>query len=64
MSARRRAEDAATLLPLAGAALILLPLVWRGDGGASTGVIMLWLLLVWLALIGAGAALGRRLLQE
>ena len=54
---RRRMVDAARLLPIAGAALICLPLLWRGVEGeaAKTTHVMLFLFLLWggLAIVSA-----------
>ena len=59
--ARRRA-DAARLLPILGACLFALPLLWRGEGGeVSTSRAMLYLFGVWALLIIAAGLLSRRL---
>ncbi len=59
--ARRRA-DAARLLPILGACLFALPLLWRGEAGeVSTSRAMLYLFGVWALLILAAGLLARRL---
>ncbi len=54
---RRRMADAARLLPVFGAALILIPLLWTGsaDEGMGTAGVMFYLFLIWglLAIIAA-----------
>ncbi|WP_371039154.1 MULTISPECIES: hypothetical protein [unclassified Rhodosalinus] len=58
----RRLADAARLLPILGACLFALPLLWRGEGGeVSTSRAMLYLFAVWALLILAAALLSRRL---
>ena len=54
----RRLRDAARLLPVAGAFLLSLPLLW---GGGSTGGGILFIFGVWAALILAAALLSRPL---
>ena len=53
----RRLEDAARALPIAGAALLLLPLLWQSEGAASpTLPVWAYLFGVWIAmLLVAGA---------
>lgn len=50
---RRRLADAARLLPIAGAILFLIPLLWRRDAGAaaSTTAAMLYVFGIWLVLV-------------
>jgi len=57
---RRRAQDAARLLPILGAFLVLLPVLW-GGGGTRSGII--YIFVVWLGLIIVAAVLAR-VLQE
>ncbi|WP_368085970.1 hypothetical protein [Tropicimonas marinistellae] len=56
---RRRVMDAARLLPLLGAILMLLPMIWAPGEGTSSGVV--YLFLVWAGLIVVAAYLERRL---
>ena len=71
---RRRLADAARLLPLFGAALVLIPLLWQGAGGdgvpggarsgapeegARTSLVMSYLFAVWLGLTVASGLLSR-----
>lgn len=56
---QRRLRDAARLLPLAGAALLLVPLLW-GDA-ASGSAAVLYVFAVWAGLVAGAAWLGRRL---
>lgn len=56
---RRRMMDAARLLPVLGAALVLVPLYWRpAPGTAETG---LYLFALWTGLILAAFGLARGL---
>lgn len=59
----RRLMDAARLLPLFGAVLVLLPALWRPAEtiAPDTGRGGLYLFAVWLCLVVAGAALARGL---
>ena len=58
---RRRLGDAARLLPLGGAVLLTLPLLWtRGDGSLIARE-TLYLFLVWAGLILCTALLSRAL---
>lgn len=62
----RRMADAARFLPILGAGLFLLPLLWKSpDAGpeAATGTVavMLYVFLVWMFLIGAAAILSQRI---
>ena len=52
---RRRIMDAARVLPLIGAFLFLVPLLWSGGSGgdADTGVGVVYLFTIWLGLIVA-----------
>jgi len=56
---RRRMKDAATLLPLLGAALISIPLLWLGE--ARTANVMLYLFGVWVLLAVLSALISRHL---
>jgi hypothetical protein len=56
---RRRVMDAARLLPLFGAALLMVPLLWAGDHGTASGAV--YVFVAWFGLIGAAALLSRRL---
>jgi peptidoglycan/LPS O-acetylase OafA/YrhL len=54
---RRRLRDAARLLPVVGAFLLLLPLLWAPDSTMSlTSGDVIYFFLVWLGLIGLAAA--------
>lgn len=56
---RRRVMDAARLLPMFGAALLMVPLFWGPDHRTSAGTI--YLFAVWLGLIVVAGVLSRRL---
>jgi hypothetical protein len=56
---RRRVMDAARLLPLFGAALLLMPVLWAE--GHSTAMGAVYLFVAWLGLIVTAAILSRRL---
>ena len=54
---RRRLRDAARLLPVLGAFLLLLPLLWAPDSQVSlSSGDVIYFFEVWLALIGLAAA--------
>jgi hypothetical protein len=56
---QRRLRDAMRLLPILGAFLLLLPLLWTPEGRASlTAGDMVYFFAVWLVLIVAAATLG------
>ena len=55
---RRRLRDAARLVPLVGAFLLLLPMLWRQEAGLGAGWDWLYLFAVWALLIGLAAALA------
>lgn len=59
----RRIADAARLLPVLGAVLFVLPMLWGGGGAqpVRTSYVMVYLFLVWFALIGVSALMSRRL---
>lgn len=63
----RRIADAARLLPVLGAALFLVPLLWQGGdtpeggAGARTVNVMLYLFLAWISLAGLSALISWRL---
>ena len=56
---RRRLGDAARLLPLTGAILFLLPVLWSEDARTAGGLIFLFS--VWAVLIAAMALIANRL---
>lgn len=60
---RRRMIDAAGLLPLLGAFLFLLPLLWVGalGGAPRTSHVMLYLFAVWALLVLLSALVSRGL---
>jgi hypothetical protein len=61
---RRRLMDAARMLPLAGAFLFFLPLLWpRLPAGAGTAAAGLYLFAVWALLILAAQRLSRPILS-
>ncbi|MES2539084.1 MAG: hypothetical protein V4720_08275 [Pseudomonadota bacterium] len=52
-------RDAARLLPIVGAFLLLLPLLWAREARLSlTSADVIYFFLVWLGLIGLAAALA------
>lgn len=57
---RRRIMDAARVLPVLGAFLFAVPLLWSGDDGAGpeTGTGVVYLFLIWAALILAAFGLS------
>lgn len=58
---RRRVMDAARLLPMFGAALLLVPVFWGPEHRTSAGLV--YLFLVWLAVIVMAFVLSRRLAE-
>jgi len=60
---RRRVMDAARALPVLGAFLVLIPLLWSGeDGGdAATRVGVVYLFMIWAGLIVSAGWLARYL---
>ena len=59
---RRRLRDAARLLPIVGAFLLLLPVLWMADGKiALTSGEIIYFFGVWLFLIVVAAAFARGL---
>lgn len=62
----RRLKDAARLLPVLGAALFALPLLWRsGDGGSvGTAGTLLYIFAVWAGLILTAFLIARRLARD
>lgn len=59
---RRRLMDAARMLPVAGAFLFLLPILWRPSGsGHGTAFEGIYLFAVWAGLILAAMILARPL---
>jgi len=64
---RRRLMDAARLLPVAGAVLFFLPLLWAGPSGtgeARTAAGGLYVFAVWIASIIVAALISRRLIRS
>ncbi len=57
---RRRVMDAARVLPVIGAFLFALPLLWSGEDGGdpSTGTGVVYLFLIWIVLILAAIVLS------
>lgn len=62
----RRIRDAARLLPVAGAFLFLLPILWGPSDGARrvTATDGIYIFLVWFGLIVAAALLSRPLRED
>jgi hypothetical protein len=59
---RRRLRDAARLLPILGAFLLLLPILWMPDGRITlTASDIIYFFAVWLGLILLAAAFSRGL---
>ena len=59
---QRRLGDAARILPVFGAVIFALPLLWTGPGQSGhTGRAGLWLFAAWLGLIVLSAILTRAL---
>lgn len=63
---RRRLMDAARALPILGAFLFLIPLLWSSDdgGAAATRVGTVYLFVIWALLIIAAALLARVLKKD
>lgn len=55
---RRRLRDAARLLPVIGAVLLVVPAMWSpaGTGGRNLASDSVWFFLVWAGLIAVAAA--------
>lgn len=62
---RRRMADAARLLPILGALLLVIPLLWQGNAEAPTRTtdVMLYIFGVWAVLTGLSALVSRDLWQ-
>jgi hypothetical protein len=66
---QRRMRDMARLLPMVGAVLFLIPLIWpqRGDDGGATGDVqmtsdaIIYVFGTWVVLIALAALVGRLL---
>lgn len=60
---QRRVVDAARILPIFGAVLLCLPLLWSlpDDGVVSTTYVIRFLFLAWLGLIVLAAVVSHRL---
>ncbi|MEM7733965.1 MAG: hypothetical protein AAF280_14455 [Pseudomonadota bacterium] len=61
---RRRLADAARMLPILGGILFMIPLLWLGSASMSTATVMVYLFVIWAALVGIAAVLSRRLGPE
>ncbi|MGI9395637.1 MAG: hypothetical protein ACR2OY_13385 [Boseongicola sp.] len=59
---RRRLGDAAKLIPVVGAILLLMPILWGGAARTSGG--LLYIFAVWAILIVLIALISRRLVQS
>lgn len=65
--AKRRLADGARMLPVVGAGLFVLPLLWKappGEEGIGTVGVMVYLFLVWVFLAGAAGIISRRLAEK
>lgn len=63
---RRRLRDAARLLPVAGAFLMILPILWTPAGGEGNRLLsadVIWFFVTWAALILIAALLAPGLTQ-
>lgn len=60
---RRRVMDAARALPVLGAFLFMIPILWSGEdgGGASTRVGVVYLFGIWAGIIASAGWLARYL---
>lgn len=58
---RRRLGDAAKLIPVVGAILLLMPILWGGAARTSGG--LLYIFAVWAILIVLIALISRKLVQ-
>ncbi len=62
---RRRMADAARLLPVIGAVLFMLPLLWLdpsdGQPQTSTTAVMFFVFGAWIVLVAVAAAISRNL---
>ncbi len=59
---RRRLADAARLLPIVGAVLFCIPLLWRGpDGTTGTNGVMFYIFGLWIALAVIAGVISRHL---
>ena len=56
---RRRVGDAAKCLPVVGLVLLLLPVLWAGEGRTAGGII--YVFSVWAILIACSAVIARKL---
>ncbi len=62
---QRRLRDAARLLPLAGALLWMIPLLWpRGPDGQLVSVALLYIFGIWAGLIALAFVLSRGLRDD
>ncbi len=61
---RRRMADAARMLPMLGALLFCLPLLWAIDDEPRTALTMFYLFLVWIGLCVVSATISAQLPEE
>ena len=64
---QKRVRDAAHLLPILGAVLLLVPLLWTpsdAEGGVGNAAALLYILGVWAGLILAALGLSRALAPD
>jgi uncharacterized membrane protein len=63
---KRRLRDAARMLPIVGAFLFALPMLWAQDGSTPEGTAGdgLYIFVVWLGLVAAAAAMAPGLGEE
>ncbi len=56
---RRRLQDAARLLPVLGLVLMMVPLLWtEGPGGIAMSAAVIYLFVIWAALVVAAMVLS------
>lgn len=62
---QRRLRDAARLLPILGAVLLIMPLLWAPEpGGNDNADAVIYTFSVWVILIALSAIISRRLQPE
>jgi hypothetical protein len=61
---QRRLRDVARVLPVLGAVLMHVPLLWPVDGARGTADALLYLFCIWCLLIAGAALMARRLRDD
>lgn len=65
---RRRMRDLARAVPIFGAVLLAIPLLWARSGpqvaGATTSQALVYVFVVWICLIGLAAVISRAVKSE